>query len=424
MWVRFFRITNILKKCAKIYAMKKLLIDARSGISGDMFSGALLGLLDDDAFIVRELKKLKLNEFSIETRWVEKKGIRAKKFDVVLNDHHSEHSHSHEHSHEHGHSHSHAKNRNLADIEHIIDHSTLSPAVKILTKKIFTTLGRAEAKAHAVPLSEVHFHEVGAVDSIVDIVSAAILITKLGITEFAVANLTEGVGTVHIDHGEVLLPVPAVRELLKSTPMQRVNIAKELITPTGAAILKTMKTKFVDSVDMEGTVVSYGAGTRDLDFPNVLKVAIATDTHHDRKVLIETHIDDMTPEMIPHIVDTLIARGAIDAFAQPLIMKKNRIGTLLSVLCEEARTDSMVQIIFEETSTFGVRVRPIDRVILKRTMKQIKTRYGTIPVKVGTYKGRRMSAKAESDVVAKIAKEKHIPLKEIYRAINSSVLND
>ncbi|MCW1930175.1 MAG: nickel pincer cofactor biosynthesis protein LarC [Candidatus Kerfeldbacteria bacterium] len=401
--------------------MKRLLIDARSGISGDMFSGALLGLLDDDAFVIRELKKLKLNEFKIETRWVEKKGVRAKKFDVILYDHHHD-DHGHEQGH--NHSHSHVHNRNLSDITHIIDGSMLSPAVKNLSKKIFLTLGKAEAKAHAVPLNEVHFHEVGAIDSIVDIVSAAILITKLGITEYAVANLTEGTGAVHIDHGEVTLPVPAVRELLKNVPLSRVRVAKELITPTGAAILKTMKMKFVDSVDMEGTKISYGAGTRDLDFPNVLKVAIAADTHHDRKMLIETHIDDMTPEMIPHIVDALLTRGAIDAFAQPLVMKKNRVGVLLSVLCEAARVDSLVEAIFEETSTFGMRVRPIDRVILKRTMKNLKTPYGSVPIKIGSYNGKRMNAKAESDVAAKIAKDKHIPLKEVYAAINSALNRD
>lgn len=380
--------------------MKTLYLNCRSGIAGDMTVAALLDLGVSHTFLLRELKKLNLKNFQIKISKVSKKGVKATKFDVIFKEekHH----------------------RFLKEILDIIDKSKLTLQAKNTAKNIFLELGKAEADAHKIPLEKVHFHEVGAIDSIIDIVATAILIDKLNIKKVYCSRITDGSGTITFSHGTTTLPVPAVRRLLKDFPMHQIKINKELVTPTGAAIIKAL----AEYQELHGKILKkgYGAGTRDLHFPNVVEaLLIEQPNHHDHKVLLETNIDDMNPEMYEHVIESLMKKGAADVFIQPILMKKNRIGILLKVLCSEEKKDAIIEAIFDETTTFGIRINKIDRAILDREMKDIETIYGKVPIKIGSYKGKVKSMKPEYEVLKKIADKKHIPLKKVYEAVTRKI---
>lgn len=374
--------------------MAHLHLHARSGVSGDMFVGALLAVSGKKAFLQRELKKLGLANYRVAIKPVVKNGVRAMKFDV-----HTGHEHVHRH---------------LSDINTIIDASELQPDVKTLAKSIFLTLGRAEAKAHRMPLQQVHFHEVGAIDSIIDIVSAAILIRALDITSTSYDVLTDGRGKVKIGHGVVTVPVPAVREILHDFPITIVNTPNELITPTGAAILATLRAEHVEFFNGVKGKKGVGAGTKTLQHPNVLHTTVYVDAAIEKKYVIETNIDDMNPELFPYVVDRCMQLGAVEANVQSCIMKKNRIGFLLSVLCDEKRKNALVDMLFEETTTFGMRIRPVRRAMLDRRMQTVKTKHGAVRVKVGSRNGKRVTTKVEYEDAKKCAMEGGISLKRIY----------
>lgn len=379
--------------------MTTLYFDCESGISGDMFTGALLDLTGDFDYLGNELNKLNLTNFKINVRKVNKQGIEAVKFDVSFEPE--------------------KKHRHLKHINEIIEDSGITDGAKKLAKDIFLELGKAEAKAHETSIERVHFHEVGVIDSIIDIVSAAILLDKLKPENIYCGTISVGHGKIEIEHGTVDLPAPATREILKNVPLKIRNIPKELTTPTGAAIIKTVCNGFIDSIDFEPEKTGYGAGTRDLEIPNVLTVHLfETDLIFSSKVLLETNIDDMNPEIYPYVIEKLIKSGAMEAFVQPCFMKKNRIGTILNVLCDKELTEKLTEIIFRETSTLGIRINRINKVELQRETRQIETEFGTVSVKTSLFKGKPVKAKPEYEECKRIAEQEGIPLIDVYREIN------
>jgi len=385
--------------------MKVLYLDCSAGISGDMFAGAMLGVLDDPDVLLRELKRLKLPRFKVAITAVDKCGTAATHVNVVTEPetHH----------------------RHLADIHGIIDRSDLSPSIKARAKDIFLHLGKAEADAHAVDLEAVHFHEVGAVDSIVDIVAAAILIEHVKPDHVICSPIAVGRGTVRFCHGETELPVPAVRSLLASSPMYVRNVAKELTTPTGAAIVAHLANEFNDMPNGHCVATGTGAGTRDLDFPNIL-VASLLDVDDTEEVLtkLETNIDDMSPELYEYVVERLMDAGAVEAYVQPCIMKKGRIGALLTVLCGDHAREDLIERIFDETSTFGIRVDQCSRVCLERHTETVTTKMGPIRIKVGTYQGKVRTRSPEYEDCRSIAEASGTPLTAVYHTAIASDLEN
>jgi len=360
-----------------------------------MIIGALLDFEVDKNELIRELAKLKLENYRIKIEKLNKKGVEANRFIVEVLEP--------------------QKERNIKDIYNIINRSSLNKKVKILSKKIFFNLAKAEAKVHKTTVDKIHFHEVGAVDSIIDIVAGAILLGKINPQKIYSSRLSLGRGKIKFCHGETTLPVPAVKELLKDTPTTALNINKELVTPTGAAIIKTIANDFVDDIDIKVEKRGYGAGKRDLKIPNVLEVILGeVERIKEKLVILETNIDDMNPEFYDYAIKKFIKDGARDAYIQPLIMKKNRIGALLTVICNEKFKDRLIEDIFDETTTFGIRINKVSKVKLDRGIKEIKTKYGLINVKVGKYKGRVRTISPEYEDCKKIADRKGIPIKKVY----------
>ena len=378
--------------------MKTLYLDCKAGVSGDMFAASLIDLMDLPAdFLASELKKLNLDGFQTKISKVDKMGVSATRFEVStkLEKHH----------------------RHLSDIEKIIESSQLSYDVKELSYRIFRKLGKAEAKVHDTDISKIHFHEVGAIDSIVDIVSAAILFEKLKIDHVVCSPVSVGRGSITFTHGTTDLPVPAVRELLNGKPMDIKNIPKELTTPTGAAIIATLVDEFTEMPD--GNIISKGAGagTRNLTIPNVLEsILLETDLNRDSLTVLETNIDDMNPELFEYVISQLIKKGAVEAYVQPCVMKKGRIGAILKVICADSEKENLIEAIFDETSTFGIRVNKCSRVVLKRHFEKVELEFGPINIKVGSYKGKVRSRSPEYEDCKRIAEENDIPLKDVYDA--------
>jgi hypothetical protein len=375
--------------------MKILYFNCQSGISGDMTAGALLDLGISKADLIKELGKLKIGDYKIEVKKVKKKGVKAIRFVVKASSQQEE--------------------RNIKDIYRIINRSALNKKVKALSKKIFLNLAKAEAKVHKTTIDKIHFHEVGAIDSIIDIISSAILINELKPKKIYASRISLGRGKIKFSHGIANLPVPAVRELLKEFPVKVLNIDKELVTPTGAAIIKTITNEFVDDIDIKVRQRGYGAGKKDLKIPNVLETILGeTKMDKEKLTILETNIDDMNPEFYSYVIEKLIKKGAREAFIRPVIMKKNRIGTLLTVVCEEKLKDELIEIIFDETTTFGIRVNRVSRVCLDREFKKVKTKYGLINVKIGRYKGKVRTISPEYEDCKKAAHKKNIPIKKVY----------
>jgi hypothetical protein len=379
--------------------MKTLYFNCSAGISGDMFVGALLDLTHENKFLIQELKKLNLKNYKIKITNINKKGINATKFTVITKEE--------------------TEHRNLKDIYNIIDKSSLDINIKSLSKKIFLKLGEAEAEVHNTSIDQVHFHEVGAIDSIIDIVSASILLNKIKPDRIYSSRISTGRGKIKFCHGETTLPVPAVRKILEGVPLRTLNIPKELTTPTGAAIIKTITHEFTD-LNLEKAKTGFGAGTRNLDIPNVLEVNLI-ESNISKKIILETNIDDMNPEFYNYIIEKIIKEGAKDAWVCPSIMKKNRTGSLLTVICDEEVKDKIIECIFDETTTFGIRISYIHRVELEREIKKVKTKYGFIDVKIGKYKGKIKTISPEYESCKKIAEEKNIPLKKVYDEVKKQI---
>lgn len=412
-----------------------LYLECYSGISGDMTAAALLDLGADEKVLEGALKSLPLTGYRTEIKKVKKSGIEACDFNVILDkeyenyDHDMEYLHGHKNSHvhnhgekEHGehsheaHSHSHI-HRGLQEIKEIIYAGNLTENAKNLAVKIFTILAQAEAKAHSVPVEKVHFHEVGAVDSIVDIVAAAVCIDNLHITDVIIPELWEGKGTVRCQHGILPVPVPAVLNILslKRLKIKITDVQGELVTPTGAAIAAAIQTK--DRLPENFSVIKtgIGAGKRKYTCPGILRAMLlfAEEKAADRICKLEANIDDCSGENLGYAMSLLLQSGARDVYYVPAYMKKNRPAWVLSVLCKEEDREKMEKIIFRETTTIGIRRTEMERTILEREVRKVKTDLGEILVKI-CKRGEETYFYPEYESLRKLCRETGISYREAY----------
>ena len=375
--------------------------DLIGGISGDMFVGAMLDLGLSLDKLKSELKKIPTLRYTLTVSKKTIHSIRATRFQVVCRDKEPE--------------------RSWKQIRRLIAGSSLRPKVKEAGIDIFSRLAEAEGKIHGVAPEKVHFHEIGATDSIVDIMAAAAGAHELGIDAFHFSRIPLGRGLTRALHGPLPIPGPATLELLKSLPVQGIDLDGETVTPTGAAILSTLGKSFGAQPSMTMEKIGYGAGQRDFpNRPNVFRLVIGTDAvpwTQEEMLVIESNIDDMNPEFYDYVFDLLFAAGARDVFLSPIQMKKNRPGILLRVIAEPKDRDTLARIILSETSTIGVRYYPLGRIILKRISEKLKTRYGTIRVKVVEEPNGTNRVAPEYDDLKRIASAKKIPLKLLYDEI-------
>jgi uncharacterized protein (TIGR00299 family) protein len=381
--------------------------DCFSGISGDMVLGALVDAGADLRAIESELRKLGLEGWSISAEKVQRGQIFATHVNVETSE---------------GHHH-----RGLSIILGRIEKAQLEPRAAERAHRIFTRLAESEAKVHNMPIEKVHFHEVGAVDSIVDIVGACVGFELLGIDDFACSPLDVGAGQVKTAHGLLPVPAPATADLLKGAPVYTSGIQKELVTPTGAAIATTLSTSYSKIPEMKLEAIGYGAGS--MDFPekaNVMRLLIGESESQARKTahhagdapiaVIETNLDDMSPQIYGYFVERALGAGALDIFSTPVQMKKNRPGLLVTILCEPAKVTQLTGLLFKETTTIGVRIHEAQRRTLAREFLNVETRFGSVRMKLSRLNGSILNATPEFDDCRRIAAEKGIPLKDVLAA--------
>src|SRR6267154_3497363 len=313
-----------------------------------------------------------------------------------------------------------SKHRSLGAILDILEEAQLSPEVRHRASEIFVKLGEAEARVHDVPIEKIHFHEVGAVDAIVDIVCACIGFESLGIEQFACSPLNVGVGTAKMAHGVLLVPAPATAKLLQGKPTYSNGVQKELVTPTGAAIVAALCTSFGPQPPMSVSAIGYGAGTADLEGqPNVVRIMIGEATEKtvagfDEEIsVIEANLDDMNPQIYGYFLEKALAAGALDVYTTPVQMKKNRPGTLLTVLCKPQDTNALMSVIFAETTTFGARTYRAQRRTLPREFLNVATTFGEVRIKISRVNGRILHVAPEYDSCRKLAVEKNVPLQQV-----------
>ena len=440
---------------------KTLYLECYSGISGDMTVAALLDLGADRLVLDRVLKSLKVSGFETKISRVVKSGIDACDFDVVLDKEHENHDHDMEYLHGHHHEghesnhahgtgtaqdHHHHEHRGIKEITYIIEHSAMTENAKKIALRIFEILAEAESKAHNVPVDQVHFHEVGAVDSIVDIVSVAVCLDDLDITEVIVPVLCEGRGTVRCQHGILPIPVPAVANIVSANHLylKMTEVEGELVTPTGAAIVAAVKTKDKLPETFEIQKIGIGAGKRQYECPGILRAMIISQSAEideekaqteefknpeignnpkaenqetkDTIIKMETNIDDCSGEVLGFVMERLMKAGARDVHYVPVFMKKNRPAWVLNVICKEEDMETLQNIIFEETTTIGIRYSIMERTILPRETRTLPTPWGEVLAKVCTLNGKEQLY-PEYESVAQLSREKEIPFTEIYRYI-------
>jgi pyridinium-3,5-bisthiocarboxylic acid mononucleotide nickel chelatase len=435
--------------------MRIAYLECFSGMSGDMFLGALVDAGVPPRVLEETAAALGLGA-RLEISRVVRSGISATKVDVWIDgekdlpreEYWEQHSHSHEHSdHEgehsehshshhgeserasrplpHEHSHSHEQVRGLTEIRGIISTALISEGAKRSAIAIFEALGRAEAKIHNISLESVHFHEVGAVDALVDIVCAAVGTEALGVDEIICSRLNVGGGMVKCAHGTFPVPAPATVELLKDAPVYSSGLQEELVTPTGAAIVKTLASRFAEFPEMKIEKSGYGAGSRDFPgHPNVVRLtigetassALAAKTASETVTVLEANLDDLNPQVFGYVMDRLFEEAALDAFAVPVQMKKNRPGTLLTVLCKPEDASRLTQLIFSETTTLGVRRRDEMRQTLARRWENVGTPWGEVRIKIASMNGTVTNYAPEYEDCRRIAAEQHVPLKAVMAA--------
>jgi uncharacterized protein (TIGR00299 family) protein len=384
--------------------MRIAYFDCFSGISGDMFVGALLDAGLKIEILEKELNKLNLSGYQLEVNKVLKKGISASQFKVKIQEKGVE--------------------RRFKDILNILEESKLDEEIKNEVKKIFFKIAEAESKIHQEDIEKIHFHEIGGLDSIIDISSAVIGIKALEIKEIYSSPLPLGKGFVQCAHGILPLPAPATLELLKNIPTYSGGMESEMVTPTGAAIISTLTKDFGERPLMKIEKIGYGAGEREFSIPNLLRVSIGEkilsdrdlmDGYvHDEALLIETNIDDMNPEFYDYIMDKLFSQGALDVFLTPIQMKKNRPAHMFSIIVYEQNLKEILKVLFSESTTLGVRIKEVKRLKLTQQNFIAETKYGKIKVKVGIFKEDIKTIAPEYQDCQKIAQQYQVPLKEIY----------
>jgi uncharacterized protein (TIGR00299 family) protein len=398
--------------------MRLLFFDAFSGVSGDMTVGALLALGVDLERLRSELANLPLSGYAVRASEKLVHGIKACKFDVDVATESDAHGPAHTHAHDHGHAHAH---RAYADIRAMIGASPLAQRTRETALAIFARLAEAEARVHGVAVDAVTFHEVGAIDSIADIVGTAICLTALDIDAVYVSALPLGSGTVASQHGVIPVPAPATVELLRGFPVRVGDGIGELVTPTGAAIVATLARPGATLPPMRIEAIGYGAGSRTLpDRPNLLRLllghAAASAASGDEMVEIATNIDDCSPELYEHVMEQLFAAGARDVWLVPAQMKKNRPGTVLHVLVEPTARDALAALVLRETSAIGLRYHAVQRVVSPRELITVGTEYGAVQVKVAQAADGTVNVAPEYDDCRRVARERGVPLKLVYQA--------
>jgi pyridinium-3,5-bisthiocarboxylic acid mononucleotide nickel chelatase len=396
--------------------MRILYLDCFSGISGDMMVGALADLGITPSTFEWELSKLELGDYHLHFERQTRGGISGVKFEVhggaihAVPDARSPESHHHAHSD--------ASSRPFSEIRELLQASGLSDFVKLHAIGIFRRMGEAEAKIHGIPIEEVQFHEVGALDSIVDVVLTCVGLEALQAARVYVSELIDGQGTFRCTHGEYPLPAPATLEILRNIPIRQVAVPFELITPTGAAIVAEFQHVIGAMPEMRPTKIGYGLGQRDLlDRPNILRAVLGEaeiSKSSDRIVELQANIDDLSPEILGAVQARLFKAGALDAFFTPIQMKKNRPGILLSVLCQPSDRKKIQEVLFTETSTFGVRYREIQRTTLDREIVHVQTAFGSIQIKIGRQDGKILQVSPEFESCNAAAERSQQPLKRIY----------
>ncbi|MCL1792559.1 MAG: nickel pincer cofactor biosynthesis protein LarC [Oscillospiraceae bacterium] len=398
--------------------MKILYFDCFSGISGDMTLAALLDLCPENFdFLVSDLKTLGLEGWEIIVGRREKNGINANHVKVALppNDR-GDHAHHHH------------PNRNYANIAHMIDHSEMSAGAKLLSKNIFKRIATAEAKVHGVGFREVHFHEVGAADSIIDIAGASVLldllVTQHGIERICSSPISDGYGFAYCQHGKIPVPAPATVEIFKEAgaKTRQIEVESELATPTGAAIIAEIAQSYGLMPEMKALKSGYGAGTKDLAVPNVLRVILGDSEGGgaggatENITVIETNIDDCSPEILAYTMEKLFCAGASDVFFTPVYMKKNRPATQLTALCQSGLAEKLANVIFSETTTIGLRMREEKRICLARGIAMVQTDFGGLRVKKVEFEGEEKWIPEYEDA-KRLARESGVPLHKIYESV-------
>ena len=389
-------------------SMRTLYFDCFAGVSGNMILGGLIALGVDREELSRRLETLSPSGFELEIETLNRAGISAVHARVIVPDE--------------------TKHRHLSDIEKIIGSSTLSEIVKQRATAVFRRLAEAEAKVHGIGIEKVHFHEVGAMDAIIDIVGACIGFEMLGVERFLGSKIHVGSGFIEMAHGKYPVPPPAVAKLLEGIPFYSTEVTGELATPTGAAIIASVCESFGAMPEMTLERTGYGAGTREYEkFPNVLRLMLgesekaAVSGESQQLVLLETNIDDLSPQILGYVMERAFEIGALDCWFTPIQMKKNRPAVMLSVLCEIEKRPTMSELIYTETSTLGIRVKLIERECLNREIVRVETVYGAIDVKIGTLAGRVVNAMPEYEQVKKAALENGVPFHSVRDAALSAM---
>ncbi len=417
--------------------MKTLYLDLFSGISGDMFLGAMLDLGVPENSLKTELAKLKLTDSESSTNATEtyklqicrqqKSNIEGIKFDVILKGHSHDPTHSHDHSRPHRHG------RNFSQIQAIINKSSLSNWVKKNAVETFGRIARAEGKVHGMPPEKVHFHEVGAVDSIVDIVGAAIALELLNKPRVLASTIIEGTGWVRCAHGRFPVPTMATLAILgqRGAALSQCDEPRELVTPTGAAILAQFAESFGPMQQLTATKIGYGLGTHDCQTrPNVLRAILGESSappnlaakpqknqwSTDTVGVVECNLDDLSPEILGHVLELALQKGALDAFHTPIYGKKNRPATLFTILCPMQNLEQFARLILRETTAFGVRAYEAKRFKLQQTQSTVKTPYGQVAVKIGLLDGKTIQISPEYEACKALARQSGVPLRKIFQA--------
>lgn len=383
---------------------KILYFDIIGGISGDMTLASLLNLGVPKEIFLEELSKLNMdNEFIIEISDKFENGIKGTKVNVITKEQHC--------------------HRNLIDIYEIIDDSSLNTDIKEKSKKVFMTVAEAEANVHGTTIDKIHFHEVGAIDSIVDIVGSVILLDLLCIDKIYATSVPLGSGFIKCDHGIIPAAAPATVEILKNVPVKLNHVEGECTTPTGAAIIKSLCDGFIKEINLNVSTIGYGVGHKKFEKPNLLRTFICEEEEDSEEIVYEisANIDDMSCEIYSYLFDKILNEGALDVYAQSIYMKKSRPAYKINILVEEKDLEKFTNIILLETSTFGVRYNKYNRCKLDRKFIDIDTKYGPIKFKLGYYNGKLIKVKPEYEQCKNIALSLNIPIKEIYDSINISM---
>jgi len=381
--------------------MRVAYFDCIAGISGDMALAALIDAGADFAELKERLARLPLEPFDIDVEDAETHGLHAVRVIVRAT--------------------AAGVIRTYASIRSLLDAADLPDDARQLAQRIFRRLAEAEAVVHRKELDNVTFHEIGAVDSIVDIVGTALALTMLEVRRVFASAVPTGFGMVRTEHGMMPIPAPAVLELLRDVPLYSKGVPVELVTPTGAAILATTVEGYGELPAMRIGTIGYGAGTYELEFPNVLRVLLGEEEHRPSRqsgtteeAVLETNVDDLTPEVAGYVVEQLLAAGAQDAWLTPIVMKKGRPAVTISVLCSPERQDAMRAILFRETGTLGVRATPVSKRALEREIVEVETRHGVVGVKVAFLDGEAVTVAPEYEDCARVAREAGVAAREVY----------